>query len=214
MFQKQNISKVEETEVTFMTSSDQSYLFFSWKVHPPVLENWEPSWLASLYCDDAGSIQSEQLKHHLGLAQPMKSLQILRHNPSLKVGTLSWAEAIGVLMAPAAFDIEVGKGCGSWPLGQNVIVWHRIHQSQPSGEVWPLEVVECIGMVHSLWFVSWLLFNHGGLIILIQRLSWICLLSLASKNGKKLIANISGKIFKFLVVDGTLQILNGKISPL
>lgn len=135
MFQKQNISKVEETEVTFMTSSDQSYLFFSWKVHPPVLENWEPSWLATLYCDDAGSIQSEQLKCHLGLAQPMKSLQLLRHNPSLKVGTLSWAEAIGVLMAPAAFDIEVGKGCGSWPLGQNVIVWHRIHQSQPSGEV-------------------------------------------------------------------------------
>lgn len=39
-------------------------------------------------------------------------------------------------------------------------------------------------------------------------------LFLASKNGKKLIANISGKIFKFLVVDGTLQILNGKISPL
>ena len=34
------------------------------------------------------------------------------------------------------------------------------------------------------------------------------------KNDKKLIANISGKIFKFLVVDGTLQILNGKISPL
>ena len=55
--------------------------------------------------------------------------------------------------------------------------------------------MECIGMVHSLWFVSWLLFNHGGLIILIQRLSWICLLSLASKNGKKLTANISGKIF-------------------
>ena len=181
MFQKQNISRVEETEVTFLTGSDQSYLVFSWRVHSPVLENWEPSWLAPLICDDAGSIQSEQPKRRLGLAQPMKSLQFLRHNPSLKVGTLSWAEAIGVLVAPAAFDIEVGKGCGSWPLGQNVIVWHRIHQSQPSGEVWPLEVMECIGMVHSLWFVSWLLFNHGGLMILIQRLSWICLLFLASK---------------------------------
>ena len=214
MFQKQNISRVEETEVTFLTGSDQSYLVFSWRVHSPVLENWEPSWLAPLICDDAGSIQSEQPKRRLGLAQPMKSLQLLRHNPSLKVGTLSWAEAIGVLMAPAAFDIEVGKGCGSWPLGQNVIVWHRIHQSQPSGEVWPLEVMECIGMVHSLWFVSWLLFNHGALMIWIQRLSWISLLFLASKNGKKLIANISGKIFKFLVVNGILQILNGKISPL
>ena len=211
MFQKQNISRVEETEVTFLTGSDQSYLVFSWRVHSPVLENWEPSWLAPLICDDAGSIQSEQPKRRLGLAQPMKSLQFLRHNPSLKVGTLSWAEAIGVLVAPAAFDIEVGKGCGSWPLGQNVIVWHRIHQSQPSGEVWPLEVMECIGMVHSLWFVSWLLFNHGALMIWIQRLSWISLLFLASKNGKKLIANISGKIFKFLAVNGILQILNGKI---
>ena len=134
MFQKQNISKVEETEGTFLTGSDQS-LFFSWRVHPPVWENWKPLWLAPLYCEDDGSIQSEQLKCHLGLAQPMKSLQLLRHNPYLKMGTLSWAEAIGVLMAPAAFDIEVGKGCGSWPLGQNVIVWHRIHQSQPSGEV-------------------------------------------------------------------------------
>ena len=180
MFQKQNISRVEETEVTFLTGSDQSYLVFSWRVHSPVLENWEPSWLAPLICDDAGSIQSEQPKRRLGLAQPMKSLQFLRHNPSLKVGTLSWAEAIGVLMAPAAFDIEVGKGCGSWPLGQNVIVWHRIHQSQSSWEVWPLEFMECISMVHSL-FVSWLRFNRGGLMIWIQRLSWICLLFLASK---------------------------------
>ena len=134
MFQKQNISKVEETEVTFMTSSDQSYLFFSWKVHPPVLEKWKPSWLAPLHCEDAGSIQSEQLKHHLGLAQPMKSLQILRHNPWLKMWTLSWAEAIGGTLTSAAFEIEVGKECCSLSLGQNVIMWHRIHQSQSSWE--------------------------------------------------------------------------------
>ena len=69
-------------------------------------------------------------------------------------------------------------------------------------------------MVRSLWFASWLLFKHGGLMIWIQRLSWICLLSLASKNGKKLITNISGKIFKFVVVNRTLQILISKISPL
>ena len=39
-------------------------------------------------------------------------------------------------------------------------------------------------------------------------------MSLASKNGKKLITNISGKIFKFVVVNRTLQILISKISPL
>lgn len=139
---------MEETEVTFLTGSDQSYLFFSWRVHPPILENWKPSWLAPLCLEDAGSFQSEQLKLHLGLAQPVKSLQLLSQNPWLKVWTLFWAEAIGVLLASAAFEIEVGKGCWSLSLSQSVIGWHRTHQSQLSWEVWPLEITEYI-----VWFV-------------------------------------------------------------
>lgn len=62
MFQKQYVSKVEETEVTFLTGSDQSYLAFPWRLHPPTLENWKPSWRAPLHCEDAGSFQREQLK--------------------------------------------------------------------------------------------------------------------------------------------------------
>lgn len=203
---------MEETEVTFLTGSDQSYLVFSWRVHLPILENWKLSWLAPLHWEEAGSFQSEQLKLHLGLAQPVKSLQLLSQNPWLKVWTLFWAEAIGVLLAPEAFEIEVGKGCWSLSLGQTVIGRHRIHQSQPSWEVWLLEIMAYIGMICYLWFASWLLFNHGGLMIWIQRLSWICFLSLESKNDKKLINNISCKIFKCLVVNRTLQTLISKIS--
>ena len=116
--------------------------FFSWRVHPPILENWKPSWLAPLCLEDAGSFQSEQLKLHLGLAQPVKSLQLLSQNPWLKVWTLFWAEAIGVLLASAAFEIEVGKGCWSLSLSQSVIGWHRTYQSQLSWEIWPLEIME------------------------------------------------------------------------
>jgi len=114
--------------------------------------------------------------------------------------------------------------CSLWDWGRQGVLFlvigpncYSVTQDTPITAflgVWPLEIMEYVGIVHSLWFASWLLFKHGGLMIWIQRLSWICLLSLASKNGKKLITNISGKIFKFVVVNRTLQILISKISPL
>ena len=114
--------------------------------------------------------------------------------------------------------------CSLWDWGQQGVLFlvigpncYSVTQDTPITAflgVWPLEIMEYVGIVHSLWFASWLLFKHGGLMIWIQRLSCICLLSLASKNGKKLSTNISGKIFKFIVVNRTLQILISKISPL
>ena len=114
--------------------------------------------------------------------------------------------------------------CSLWDWGRQGVLFlvigpncYSVTQDTPITAflgVWPLEIMEYVGIVHSLWFASWLLFKHGGLMIWIQRLSCICLLSLASKNGKKLSTNISGKIFKFIVVNRTLQILISKISPL
>ncbi|TKC33482.1 hypothetical protein EI555_002087, partial [Monodon monoceros] len=46
-------------------------------VHCPVFGKRKPSCLAPRHHGDAGSVQSEQPKHHSGPAQPMKSLQLL-----------------------------------------------------------------------------------------------------------------------------------------
>ncbi|XP_024603399.1 histone H2B-like [Neophocaena asiaeorientalis asiaeorientalis] len=47
------------------------------RVHCPVFGKRKPSCLAPRHHGDAGSVQSEQPKHHSGPAQPMKSLQLL-----------------------------------------------------------------------------------------------------------------------------------------
>eukprot|EP00069_Balaena_mysticetus_P018185 bmy_11193T0 len=66
----------QQNNKEFDSQGDQGKL--TPKVHCPVFGKRKPLCLAPRHHGDAGSVQSEQPKHHFGPAQPMKSLQLLR----------------------------------------------------------------------------------------------------------------------------------------